>query len=37
MTGMSPKDAIKLKEVPLVNGENYPSEDTLHCFKMRCY
>ena len=29
MTGMSPKDAIGLKEVPLVNRENYPSEDTL--------
>ena len=27
MIGMSPKDAIKLKEVPLV--ENYPPQDTL--------
>ena len=26
---MSPKDAIGLKEVPLVNRENYPLEDTL--------
>ena len=26
---MSPKDAIKLKKVPLVNRENYPLEDTL--------
>ena len=29
MTGMSPKDAIELKEVLLVNRENYPPEDTL--------
>ena len=29
MTGMKPKDAIELKEVPLVNQENYPPEDTL--------
>ena len=29
MIGMSLKDAIKLKEVPLVNQENYPPEDTL--------
>ena len=27
MTGMKPKDAIKLKEVPLV--ESYPPDDTL--------
>ena len=27
MIGMSPKDAIELKEVPLVNPENYPPED----------
>ena len=26
MIGMSPTDAIELKEVPLVNRENYPSE-----------
>ena len=29
MTGMKPKHAIELKEVPLVNRENYPPEDTL--------
>ena len=29
MTGMKPKDAIKLNQVPLVNQENYPPEDTL--------
>ena len=29
MTGMKPKDAIKLIQVPLVNRENYPPEDTL--------
>ena len=29
MTRMSPKDAIELKEVPLVNRENYPPEDIL--------
>ena len=29
MTGMKPKDAIKLKEVLLVSQENYPPEDTL--------
>ena len=29
MTGMNPKDAIKLNQVPLVNRENYPPEDTL--------
>ena len=27
--GMKPKDAIKLNQVPLVNQENYPLEDTL--------
>ena len=26
---MKPKDAIKLNQVPLVNQENYPPEDTL--------
>ena len=26
---MKPKDAIKLNEVPLVNRESYPEEDTL--------
>ena len=29
MTGMKPKDAIKLDQVPLVNEENYPQEDKL--------
>ena len=29
MIGMKPKDANKLKEVPLVNQENYAPEDTL--------
>ena len=29
MTGMKPKDAIKLNEVPLVDRESYPPEDTL--------
>ena len=29
MIGMSPKDAIGPKEVPLVNWESYPPEDTL--------
>ena len=28
-TGMKPKDAIKLNQVPLVNRKNYPREDTL--------
>ena len=29
MTGMKPKDAIKLKEVPLVARESYPPEEVL--------
>ena len=29
MIGMKPKDAIKLKEVPLVNREAYPPEEVL--------
>ena len=29
MIGMKPKDAIKLKEVPLVNREAYPTEEVL--------
>ena len=28
MTGMKPKVVIGFKEVPLVNRENYPPEDT---------
>ena len=29
MIGMKPKDAVKLNEVPLVDRESYPPEDTL--------
>ena len=29
MIGMKPKDAIKLKEVPLVARERYPPEEVL--------
>ena len=29
MIGMKPKDAFKLKEVPLVKQENYPPEEVL--------
>ena len=29
MTGMKPKDAIKLNEVPLVSRESYPPEEVL--------
>ena len=29
MIGMKPKDAIKLKEVPLVTQESYPPEEVL--------
>ena len=29
MIGMKPKDAINLKEVPLVKQENYPPEEAL--------
>ena len=29
MIGMKPKDAIKLKKVPLVNREAYPPEEVL--------
>ena len=29
MIGMKPKDAIKLNQVPLVNRENHPPEDTF--------
>ena len=29
MIGMKPEDAIKLSEVPLVDRESYPEEDTL--------
>ena len=37
MTGMKPKDAIKLTQVPLVNQENYPPEDTLPEDGLYCY
>ena len=37
MTGMKPKDAIKLNQVPLVNRENYPPEDTLPEDGLYCY
>ena len=37
MIGMKPKDAIKLKQVPLVNRENYPEEDTLPEDGLYCY
>ena len=37
MTGMKPKDAIKLNQVPLVNRENYPPEDTLPEDRLYCY
>ena len=29
MIGMKPKDAIQLKEVPIVTQESYPSEEVL--------
>ena len=35
--GVSPKDAIGLKEVPLVKQENYPPEDTLPEDGLSCY
>ena len=31
MIGMKPKDAIKLKEVPLVARESYPPEEVMDC------
>ena len=37
MTGMPPKDAIKLKKVPLVNQEHYPAEDRLPEDGLYCY
>ena len=37
MTGMKPEDAIKLNQVPLVNRENYPPEDTLPEDRLYCY
>ena len=37
MTGMKPKDAIKLNQVPPVNRENYPLEETLPEDGLYCY
>ena len=37
MTGMKPKDVIKMDRVPLVNQENYPPEDTLPEDGLYCY
>ena len=37
MTGMKPSDAIKLNQVPLVNRENYPPEDTFPEDGLYCY
>ena len=35
MTVMKPNDAIGLKEVPLVNRENYPPEDGLYHYLLQ--
>ena len=37
MTGMKPKDTIKLNQGYLVNQENYPPEDTLPEDGLYCY
>ena len=37
MIGMKLKDAIKLREVPLVNRENYLTEDKLLENGLHCY
>ena len=37
MIGMKPKNAIKLNQVPLVNHENYPPEETLPEDGLYCY
>ena len=37
MTGMKPKDAIKLNQVSSVNQENYAPEDTLPEDGLYCY
>ena len=34
---MKPKDGTELKEVPLVNRENYPPEDSLPEDRLYCY
>ena len=37
MTGLKPKDAIKLNQIHPVNQENYPPEDTLPEDGLHCY
>ena len=37
MTGLKPKDAIKMDRVPLVNRENYPPEASLPEDGLYCY
>ena len=37
MIGMKRKDVLKLNQVPLVNQENYPPEDTLPEDGLYCY
>ena len=37
MTGMKPKDAIKLSQVSLIKQENYPPENTLPEDGLHCY
>ena len=37
MTGMKPKDVTKLNQVPLVNRENVPPEETLPEDGLYCY
>ena len=37
MNGMKLKDAIELKELPLVNRENYPPENTFPEDGLYCY
>ena len=37
MTGMKPKYAIKLNQVPLIKQENYPPENTLPEDGLYCY
>ena len=37
MIGMKPMDAIKMDQVPLVNQENFPPEETLPEDGLYCY
>ena len=37
MTGMKPKDVIKMDLVPLLNRENFPTEETLPEDGFYCY